>query len=95
MGRGMLAVMARNRADVMIERTPQTPFMMVIISASRKFLQVSSKQLNAFNDDHGDNRYIVQRDSWMRTACYHVPIFTGRMDSPDKGEMTIIVLVLL
>jgi len=41
MGRGMLAVMARYRADVMMERTPQTPFMIVIISANRKFLHVS------------------------------------------------------
>jgi hypothetical protein len=33
--------MARYRAEVMIDRTPQTPFMMVIKSASRKFLTVS------------------------------------------------------
>lgn len=33
--------MARYRAEVMMDRTPQTPFMMVIKSASRKFLTVS------------------------------------------------------
>ena len=30
------------RALVMIDKTPQTPFMMVIKSANRKFLQVSA-----------------------------------------------------
>jgi hypothetical protein len=33
--------MARYRAEVMMDRTPQTPFMMVIKSANRKFLTVS------------------------------------------------------
>ena len=38
----MLAVMARYRADVMMDKTPQTPFMIVIMSANRKFLIVST-----------------------------------------------------